>query len=109
MTFPGTGTPVHPTQLYDAALDFILFALLLLVARRFVDGWDLMLCSLAGYAVIRFFVEFFRFHANPHGALFFQLMSAAIFVVAVSALLIRRPLAKKPLLEGDTGGEPGPS
>lgn len=107
VTFPSTGTPVHPTQLYEAALDFALFALLLLLVRRFAEGWDLLLCSFAGYAAIRFFVEFFRFHTNPHGQLFFQLMSAAIFVAAVSALLIRRRFAKPSPLEGADDGDPG--
>jgi phosphatidylglycerol:prolipoprotein diacylglycerol transferase len=86
VTFPGTATSVHPTQLYEAVLDIALFAALLLVGTRFLEGWELLLCSLAGYALIRFLMEFFRLHANPRAGLFFQLFSVAVFVACAGAL-----------------------
>lgn len=89
ITFPGTTVAVHPTQLYELILDLALFLVLLLVVARRLKGWDLLLCSLAGYSAIRFFVEFFRFHTSPHAGLFFQLLSAAIFVLSLGILLVR--------------------
>ena len=99
VTFPGMKTLVHPTQIYEAILDIAFFAVLLLFVRRFLDGWDLFLCSVAGYAVIRFFMEFLRFHTKPNSGLFFQLMSVAIFVAAAAALFIRRRVLKTPMRE----------
>jgi prolipoprotein diacylglyceryltransferase len=77
---------VHPTQIYEVVLDIALFAALLLVGTRFLEGWELLLCSLAGYALIRFFMEFFRLHSNPRARLFFQLFSVAVFVACAGAL-----------------------
>jgi phosphatidylglycerol---prolipoprotein diacylglyceryl transferase len=107
VTFPGSTTRVHPTQIYEAILDIAFFVILLLLVSRFRDGWDLFLCSVAGYAAIRFFVEFFRFHTNPNSGLFFQLMSAAIFAAAVAALFIRRRVLGRPILGSGRGEEPG--
>ncbi len=90
VTFPGTAAGVHPTQLYEALLDLALFAFLLLVGTRMLEGWDLLLASLAGYSLIRFFMEFFRQHSDARAGLFFQLFSAAIFGVCTAVLLVRR-------------------
>jgi len=46
------------------------------------------------YAVVRFFMEFFRAHTEPGAGLFFQLLSVAIFIVAVGLLLYRRQKAR---------------
>ncbi|NTU59836.1 MAG: prolipoprotein diacylglyceryl transferase [Deltaproteobacteria bacterium] len=62
------GVPVHPTQLYEAAGDFALFALLYFVVgrkRRF--SGQLFGLYLTLYPVLRFVVESFR--ADPRGAL----------------------------------------
>jgi phosphatidylglycerol---prolipoprotein diacylglyceryl transferase len=63
------GIPLHPTQLYEAAAEFAIFAILLRQVRRphahgAVIGLYLML-----YSTARFLVEFLRFHeqANPFG------------------------------------------
>ncbi len=56
------GVPLHPAQIYEAALEFLIFGFLY---RRFhsphregeVIGWYLAL-----YSVVRFVVEFFRNH-----------------------------------------------
>ncbi len=55
------GLPLHPTQLYEAALLFALTALLawLIHARKLRDGSPALL-YLTGYAAIRFIVEIFR-------------------------------------------------
>ncbi len=94
VTFPGTTTPVHPTQLYEMILDLALFAFLLWARKYLKRDWDLFLLSVASYAVIRFFMEFFSAHTDSSAGLFFQLLSAAIFIVAVGLLLYRRQKAR---------------
>ena len=86
--------PVHPTQIYELILDLMAFAFLLWVRRYLSRDWDLFLMSIASYAVIRFFMEFWRFHEKAMAGLVFQLMSVAIFVVAVGILLYRRRKAR---------------
>lgn len=53
--------PVHPTQLYEAAGAFALAAVLMLVLhpRKRYDG-HVFLAFVAGYAALRFVLEFFR-------------------------------------------------
>ncbi len=99
VTFPGAAEAVHPTQLYEMILDLIAFAVLLVVRKRLKRDWELFLLSLALYASIRFVVEFFRFHPSEKGALFFQLLSAAIFAVAVGIMFYRRRTSRLNLSE----------
>lgn len=89
VTFPNTATPVHPTQLYELILDLAAFGFLLWVRKRLRRDWDLFLLSLAAYGLVRFIMEFFRVHTNPHAAVFFQAMSAAIFLLSM-AVFFRR-------------------
>jgi len=53
-------TPLHPTELYESIACFLIFFVLLRVARgkRF-DG-QVTLTYVASYAVVRFIIEFFR-------------------------------------------------
>jgi phosphatidylglycerol:prolipoprotein diacylglycerol transferase len=90
VTFPGSSTPVHPTQLYEMILDLAAFAFLLWARKRQHRDWDLFLLSLACYGMIRFVVEFFRTHADPHAAIFFQVMSLVLAAFALGLLLYRR-------------------
>lgn len=99
VTFPGSAQAVHPTQLYEALLDLAAFALLLVASRYFKRGWDLFLLALASYSAIRFFLEFFRFHATPGAGAFFQALSAVMFAVSVGLLIIRH--------RGGSAPEPG--
>ena len=55
---------VHPTQIYELILDLVAFAFLLWVRRYLSRDWDLFLMSIAAYAVIRFFMEFWRAHTD---------------------------------------------
>lgn len=81
------GVPLHPTQLYEAAAEVLIFgALLLLWQRRRFPG-QVFAAYLMLYAVARFFIEFFR--GDPRGDFYFgntlsiaQVISVALFVVA---------------------------
>lgn len=89
VTFPGSPTPVHPTQLYEMALDLAAFAFLLWARKKLRRDWDLFLLSLAGYGSVRFVVEFFRLHSGRHAALFFQAVSLTLFLACAAAVWLR--------------------
>lgn len=90
--FPGSGMRVHPTQLYEIALNLVAFGILLYVDRRLQRDGELFFLSLSSYAVIRFSMEFLRAHADPRAALTFQLMSAGILIVSCAFLIWGRRL-----------------
>jgi phosphatidylglycerol:prolipoprotein diacylglycerol transferase len=90
------GTPVHPTQLYEAALGILIFLFLWRFvwqrpSRRpgIVLGWYLVLSATA-----RFAVEFFRAHeqANPFGGPLStaQWISIGLFALGGWLLIPRR-------------------
>lgn len=89
VTFPGASVAVHPTQLYELILDLAAFGFLLFMRKRVRRDWDLFLLSLASYGVIRFIIEFFRFHANPAAGIFFQAVSLALTAVSLGIFFYR--------------------
>lgn len=89
------GVPLHPTQLYEAALEVATFFVLLWIFRhRHADG-QVMGSYLFIYGFARYFLEFLR--GEPQGLTFFSgsltLMQAIslLLVVAGGALWLRRP------------------
>ena len=95
------GAGVHPTEIYDALLNLILyFALAWLFRRRKFDGQILALYFI-GYAICRTTVEFFRgdYPADHiHAGLFTpaQLVSAPILIVGLALFFWRRKAQTKP-------------
>ena len=59
VTFPEIGYPVHPTQLYEAAFLFVIFAIMsyLLLAKGFKHNMSVYLIA---YGIFRFAIEFLR-------------------------------------------------
>ncbi len=93
--------PVHPTQIYDALLNLILYlALASLYRRKKFDG-QVFAAYLMSYAVTRSFVEYFRgdySEAHRHGGLTpAHLVSIGIFLagVVLFAVLSRRSVTKR--------------
>ncbi len=61
VTLPGVDYAVHPTPLYDAGFNFLWFAVLMLLRDHpKMQNGNLLKFGLAGYAVVRFFIEFVR-------------------------------------------------
>lgn len=89
VTFPGSYTAVHPTQLYEMVLDLAVFLFLLQARRWLRRGWDLFLLSVACYGAVRFTVEFFRYHTDPSAGMFFQIVSALLFCAGLLAVYYR--------------------
>jgi phosphatidylglycerol---prolipoprotein diacylglyceryl transferase len=94
-----TGVPLdvalHPSQLYESALDFMLFATLLILSRRKRADGQLFLWYLFLYALLRGAVELTR--GDPRGEILgistSQIIAVAVAVVAGALLWRRRRLA----------------
>jgi phosphatidylglycerol:prolipoprotein diacylglycerol transferase len=94
------GHPVHPTQVYDAALNLLLYLGLAWVfrARRKFDG-QIFAIYLMCYAVTRSTVEFFRgdySDAHLHGRFTpAHLLSVGIFVAGITLFFVLRSRSAK--------------
>jgi phosphatidylglycerol:prolipoprotein diacylglycerol transferase len=103
------GTPpteviaVHPTQLYETAMGFVMFAILWrLRGHTHKEGWLFGLyCILAG--VERFIVEFFRAKDDRFvaGLTMAQVIALAIATIGVAVMVARQG-------PGASGGRPAP-
>jgi phosphatidylglycerol:prolipoprotein diacylglycerol transferase len=103
MVFPGGGDlPRHPSQLYQAISEGpLLFTFLTLVRRYTRTVWSVFYTFIAGYALIRFVLEFFR---QPDSHLGFiagglsmgQLLSIPMFCIGCSAVwLLNRSKSRR--------------
>lgn len=86
------GTPLHPTQLYESAAEFVNFLVLITLRRHQSFQGQLFLVYILNYSVIRSVVELFR-GDEVRGFLFpgfsySQAISVAMFVTALSCLII---------------------
>ncbi len=63
-------TPLHPTQLYEAVLNFINFGILFYILKKKKFDGQVFSFYIINYSVYRFVIEFFRFH--PDKAYLFQ-------------------------------------
>jgi phosphatidylglycerol:prolipoprotein diacylglycerol transferase len=82
--------PVHPTQLYDALANLLLYLGLVWLYRRKKFNGQIFACWLIGYAILRSAVELFRGDYGVHrvGVLTpAQLVSAAILAAGIALLL----------------------
>ncbi len=78
------GIPLHPTQLYESAAEFLIFAVLLLLSQRQRSTGQLFATYAVLYGVTRGTIEFFR--GDPDRTLFAG--SAFSLMQVVSLLLI---------------------
>ena len=83
-------TPLHPSQLYESALCFLLFFGLLWLADRKRFPGQVVLSYTVGYSVIRFVLEFWRGDLDRGsffgGALSTSQLIAIVLVVGAAAL-----------------------
>ncbi len=87
-----TGIPLHPTQLYEAAGEFINFFILIILRKHQSFKGQLFWTYLLLYSVIRFVVEFYRGDIERGFILsnlsVSQAISIAVFLAAIIALII---------------------
>jgi phosphatidylglycerol:prolipoprotein diacylglycerol transferase len=85
------GIPVHPTQLYEAAGDLVIFSLLIALRNRPAFKGALIWVYLLAYGLLRFCVEFYRGDVRPMvGLLSLNQVICIAFIVIGSAMLARR-------------------
>jgi phosphatidylglycerol:prolipoprotein diacylglycerol transferase len=95
------GVPVHPTQIYDALDNFILYLLLAWLFRHKKFDGQVLATFLIGYGVTRVFMECFRGDYPPdhihYGLTPGELVSIPIFIAGLllAALLSRRGEPKR--------------
>ena len=81
----------HPIFFYESLLDFLLFLFLVRAAKKARVPGVLLSIYLAGYGVIRFFMEFLRVNSWKAGALnVAQMVSILSIVVSVFIFIKRR-------------------
>ncbi len=89
------GIPLHPTQLYEAFAEFLIFGILLWRVRKPHRAGAIISLYLVLYSAARFTVEFFRFHEQGNlwgGPLdTSQWISLALFAAGVIWLWQHRP------------------
>lgn len=94
--FGSPAIPVHPTEIYDATLNLLLYAGLAWLFRRKKFDGQIFALYLMGYSVCRSFVEYFRGDYPPdhihHGLTSAQLVSIPMFLAGLILLFI---LAKR--------------
>lgn len=105
ITFPSDhptgGVPVHPTEIYDALLNFALYIGLAWLFRHKKFNGQVFATYLIGYAICRSIVEYFRGdYSNLHyhlGLTPAQWISVPIFVagLVLAVILSRRNPAQK--------------
>ncbi len=100
-TYPaldGGSLPVLPTQLYEALFEFILFALMMILYKRFKN--HLLEAYCFTYGVFRFILEFWR--GDDRGATGFafspsQLMSVVLVIYGIMIVLYHKGIIFKKL------------
>jgi len=84
------GIPVHPTQLYEAGGDFLIFAMLLYLFNKESFRGKLIGIYFISYGSLRFVIEFFRGDVRPMlGALSFNQVLCIGFVIGGIIFLLR--------------------
>lgn len=70
-------TPLHPVQLYEAALNFINFLILFFILKKKKFDGQVFSCYIINYSIIRYFVEFYR---GDHEAKVFLIRNASPYL-----------------------------
>ena len=100
-------SPVHPTFFYEFVGNMLLFFILYQLRRRTRQPFAVILSYLLGYGVIRFFVEGVRtdpLYIPGTPLRVSQLLSAAMVVFAIGALIIGRVIGQKKRLAAAAAG-----
>jgi phosphatidylglycerol:prolipoprotein diacylglycerol transferase len=88
------GIPLHPTQLYEAGAELLIFAFLFWFIRRPHKTGSVIGLYLVLYSIVRFIVEFFRHHdqALPFGGPWSLTQWISLVTLLIGAgLLLKTP------------------
>lgn len=95
---------VHPTFLYESALNLALLILLWIYRKHKKFDGDMMLLYLGGYGIIRFFVEGLRtdqLQIGTTGIAVSQMLGLVLFVLSLGTQVIVRAAMKNGLKQRD--------
>jgi phosphatidylglycerol:prolipoprotein diacylglycerol transferase len=96
---PTGGLPVHPTEIYDALDNFILYLLLAWLFRRKKFDGEVFATYLIGYAITRTVMEYFRGDYPPDQIHFGltpgELISIPIFIAGLVLGIVLSTRARK--------------
>jgi phosphatidylglycerol:prolipoprotein diacylglycerol transferase len=96
---PTGGLPVHPTEIYDALDNFILYLLLAWLFRRKKFDGEVFVTYLVGYAITRTVMEYFRGDYPPDQIHFGltpgELISIPVFITGLVLGIILSTRARK--------------
>jgi phosphatidylglycerol:prolipoprotein diacylglycerol transferase len=96
---PGpAGDPLHPVQLYEFALDLVLFAALWALRKRTTFEGQLFLLYVGGYGVIRLVTEVFRGDRVEIAFGLSLLQGASLALLAVALVAFGRRLTARKAL-----------
>ena len=86
------GVPLHPTQLYEAAAELLIFIILILWFRKHRLDGSVIGLYLILYSTARFLIEFLRFHdqPNPFGGPLSSIQWIALLMLAAGGWLFFR-------------------
>ena len=79
---------VHPTFLYESALNFILFFILFKISKKRRFSGQIAYLYLIGYAVIRFFVEGLRTDSLMLGSIRISQALSLVIFIAISVMYV---------------------
>ena len=102
-TGAATSLPVHPTQLYEAALDVALALLLTRMRHRLRRPGSLALAGVAGIAMIRFTVEPWRATGVPFAA-GLTVVQWTTFVLGMAAAMVLIIRERRAVVAATVGG-----
>jgi phosphatidylglycerol:prolipoprotein diacylglycerol transferase len=91
--------PIHPTQLYSAFYNLLIFFILIAAERKRVFSGFLAGVFLMLYGLSRFSVDFFRYYENQMrvagGLDLNQIISLVMVVMGIIVMVYRMPRAEK--------------
>ncbi len=99
---------VHPTFLYESALNLVLLIALWFYRKHKKFDGDMMLIYLGGYGIIRFFVEGLRtdqLQIGSTGIAVSQMLGIGLFIFSLGVQIIVRMAMKNGLKQRDLQAE----
>lgn len=96
LTLAPKNIPLHPVQLYEAFLNFLLFFSLYLSRKKITKEGMMLALYLIGYGSIRFFTEFFRGDLRDiHGGFSTAQWISLAFIVTGAILITVKKIDKR--------------
>jgi phosphatidylglycerol:prolipoprotein diacylglycerol transferase len=82
----GDGIPRHPSQLYEAAKNFVIFGVLWILKNKELKKGTLFWTFITGYGTFRFFIEFVREPDPQLGFVLFNFLTMGQVLTAMMAM-----------------------